>query len=464
MKVSTKKLSQTVHHPDYRWDSEYLCFEPYKNKKVKYALIGDILLSSQYGLSIAMNEDGDGTPIYRMNEITNMMCDRKILKYAPINANQLKAFKLNDRDVLFNRTNSQTLVGRTGLFRKFSDKPQVFASYLIRISPKKIVTPEYLTAFLNSKYGVLDVQRRARIAINQSNVNAEELKRVEIPLFSRNLQSQITLAFNRAFSLIQKYESKFNETEDILLSELGLKNWKPKHKLTFVKDHSDTIEAQRIDAEYYQPKYDELIKKIKSYSGGCKFLKDLVDIKKGMEVGSDKYQKEGVPFVRVSNVGLFEITAEKYISEQCYEQFKNCQPDKKDILLTKDATIGLAHYLDKEPEKMIISSGILRLKKKTNDINEECLLLVLNSILTKIQIDRDAGGSIMSHWRPDQVEKTIIPMFPNSIQKQVQKKFIESFKLRTKSQDLLECCKKAVEIAIEEGESKALVWLNKQSS
>ncbi|MEA3322988.1 MAG: DNA methylase, partial [Patescibacteria group bacterium] len=267
MQISIRNLSEATLHPDYRWDGEYLCFEPYKNKNIKYIPIGDALISSQYGLSIAMNEDGNGSKIYRMNEISNMMCNRNILKYAPISTDEIVSYKLNDKDVLFNRTNSQVFVGRTGIFRKFSDENLVFASYLVRVVPNpEIITPEYLTTFLNTKYGVLDVKRRARISINQSNVNAEELKRVEIPLVDSSLQSQVTLAFDEAFRYIQKSEYKFKEAQTLLLAELDLTNWQPKHQLTFIKNYSDTQESERIDAEYYQPKYDDIIKAIKNYS------------------------------------------------------------------------------------------------------------------------------------------------------------------------------------------------------
>ena len=78
MQVSIKNLSETTLHPDYRWDGEYLCFEPHKNSEYVYVPIGEILLSTQYGLSNKMNEDGNGTKIYRMNEISNMVCSRKI--------------------------------------------------------------------------------------------------------------------------------------------------------------------------------------------------------------------------------------------------------------------------------------------------------------------------------------------------------------------------------------------------
>ena len=135
MQFKIRKLSYLSLHPDLRWDSQYLSYEPYKNKNLKYVPIGNTLTSSQYGVSIEMNENNIGTKIYRMNEISNMLCDRNILKYAELNDNQIAAFKLKDRDVLFNRTNSKAFVGRTGIFRKFSDEDIVFASYLVRVNP-----------------------------------------------------------------------------------------------------------------------------------------------------------------------------------------------------------------------------------------------------------------------------------------------------------------------------------------
>ena len=154
MRYRIRNFSDLSLHPDYRWDSEYLRFEPYINASLQYVPIGDTLASSQYGASIEMNEDGIGTKIYRMNEISGILCDSTVSKYAELDADDIDAYKLHDRDVLFNRTNSQSFVGRTGIFRALSEENIAFASYLIRLMPKpEIITPEYLTAFLNTKYG-----------------------------------------------------------------------------------------------------------------------------------------------------------------------------------------------------------------------------------------------------------------------------------------------------------------------
>ena len=166
----------------------------------------------------------------------------------------------------------------------------------------------------------------------------------------------------------------------------------------------------------------------------------------------------------VSNLSPFEITKEKYISEELYAEIGEHQPKQGDILFTKDATPGIAYYFREQPKKMIPSGGILCLKSKTDKIENEYLTLVLNSILTQEQVNRDVGGSVILHWRPDQVAGTVIPILSQEKQAEIQQKVIESFNGRKHAKDLLEYAKRAVEIAIEQDERTAINWLESVSS
>ena len=90
---------------------------------------------------------------------------------------------------------------------------------------------------------------------------------------------------------------------------------------------------------------------IKNYPGGWNTLENLVTFKKCVEVGSGAYLDAGIPFVRVSNLNPFEITQEKYISEELYAELTEHQPKQGEILFSKDATPGIAYYLREVPEK-----------------------------------------------------------------------------------------------------------------
>jgi len=196
----------------------------------------------------------------------------------------------------------------------------------------KNINPYYLVAFLRSKYGFLQLFRERELTIQFQLT----LDRVGNVLIFKPTDNDFEMLVAECFSLYEETNSKskflFTEAENILLSELGLNNWQPKHQLTFVKNYSDTEQAERIDAEYYQPKYEAIIRAIKAYKGGWDKLGNLVSVKKSVEVGSGEYLDEGIPFVRVSNISPFEITEEKYISEKLYVEIKQHQPKQGEIL------------------------------------------------------------------------------------------------------------------------------------
>jgi restriction endonuclease S subunit len=215
---------------------------------------------------------------------------------------------------------------------------------------------------------------------------------------------------------------------------------------------SDIIEARRFDAEYFQPKYFDIIKKIQEHSGGFDVIKNIVCWKKGIKVGKSAYTEIGKDFVRVSDISMngIEISNRK-ISNTLFTEIKDTfQPKKNEILFTKDGTIGIS-YLLKENVEGVISSAFLRLTLKNDyqGFEKECLTLILNSIICKLQIKQLSGGAIIAHLKPSDFEKFKIPLIKQSIQIKISEKITLSHKLRKESQDLLELAKTKVEEEIE---------------
>ena len=404
-----------------------------------------------------MNEDEVGTKIYRMNEISNVICDRNISKFAEISAGEVDSYRLEDRDVLFNRTNSQAFVGRTGIFRKFSDENIVFASYLVRVNPNpKIVVPEYLTAFLNTKYGVLDVKRRARISINQSNVNPEELKRVEIPLLCDELQSEITFSYDKAFSLIQASEAKYHQAQTHLLSELGLANWQPQHRLTFVRNYSDTRRAGRIDAEHFQPKYEDILDAVEEYPGGWDTLGSLVYVKDRNYKPENKTEYRYIELADIGDNG--EVT-------DCTEEVGKELPSRArrkvaagDVIVSSvEGSLNRIALIDQEYDQALCSTGFHVLSSR--ELNSETLLVLMKSVVGQSQLKKRCSGTILTAISRDELAKLILPVISSDKQAHIKQSVTESSNLRKQSKHLLECAKRAVEIAIEQDEQTAIDWL-----
>ena len=472
--VSIKNLND-----EFRLDSEYYKPDNLTSENVvkrhKYELLGNIckLIAGPFGSSVTIDKyDANSNCRYiRGKDIQSFFIEQSDKVFIQESLfEELSQFHLQEKDILI------TVVGMN--FGKISiiypeDSKAIFSckSTLLR---NVSINTFFLAAYLSSEIGYKLIRRGQRGAA-QPGINLFDIKNIPVPILSSTFQNAIEDLIFRGRLSIQKSNTICVEVENLLLSELGLFNWKPQHHLTFVKDYSDTLQSERIDAEYYQPKYDEIVEAIKNYTGGWDTLGNLVYIKKCIEVGSQEYLDEGIPFVRVSNLSPFEITEEKYISDMLYSKLtpdeetdvtftmsKNHQPKKGEILLSKDATPGIAHFVNEEPQKMIPSGGILRLKLKNNKIKPSYLTSVLNSLIVKEQINRDVGGSVILHWRPDQVKQTLIPILNEDKQKQIQQKVTESFNLRKQSKHLLECAKKAVEMAIETDEETATQWLESQ--
>jgi type I restriction enzyme S subunit len=164
--------------------------DPVRNERGwDFVKIRDVTEKSQYGCSVLGMNEGQ-YPILGMNNITyEGKIDLKNLKYVNISEKEFENFKLESGDILFNRTNAPNLVGKTGLFQNGEDF--VFASYLIRLKLKiGKVDPEFLWTFLNSPYMKNKFSGMCKKAVNQANINAQELQNISIPLPPLALQQQ----------------------------------------------------------------------------------------------------------------------------------------------------------------------------------------------------------------------------------------------------------------------------------
>lgn len=318
-----------------------------------------------------------------------------------------------------------------------------------KITLKKGVSPFYITAFLNSYFGKLQTKREILSSV-QPNIFLWQIKNFKVPIASGKKQKEIEDIWIKGLGELENSALFYGQAEGLLLKELGLKDFKSDEDLWSIVNFSDVQKVNRIDAEYFQPKYQKLIEKIKIQN--AKTLGELVTMRKGFEPGSEAYQEEGKLFIRVSSVSKLGIEEkdQKYLSEDLYQKLrKDYKPKLGDILLTKDATPGIA-YVIKEPIEGIISGGILDLKVKDN-IESEYLALCISSIVGQWQAQRDAGGSIIAHWKPEQIKNLIIPILPPEIQQQIAELVKKSHEARKKSKELLEKAKRKVEEMIEKG-------------
>lgn len=323
-----------------------------------------------------------------------------------------------------------------------------------------MINNNYLYSFLISSFGKKMVKRRVNGAAPFS-IDKDSVLNINIPIFSEYFQTKIENCITKHFKLIEDSKKFYEEAEELFLKELNLLDFEPSKDKVSIKTFSASFgDSGRLDSEYYQPKYDEVIEKIKTFKYNS--LKNIVNINKSVEPGSEAYQDNGIAFVRVSNLTKFGLSkSDIHLSKDLYddETLEKLQPKKNTILLSKDGTVGIAYNI-KQDTNIITSGAMLHLTIKDDNVLPEYLTLVLNSLVVQMQSQRDAGGSIIKHWKPSEIGEVLIPVIDNVIQAQIEEKIKESFGLKEESQRLLEVAKRAVEIAIEDGEDLAMEFIN----
>lgn len=176
-----------------------------------WAKIGDIIEKSQYGTSDKAGDDQTGIIVIRMGNIFEGKIVFDKLKYFPLNWQNTKEFLLEDGDILFNRTNSFELVGKSAVYKK-NYPSAVFASYLIKLKPKNGYSSDLISYYINSLFGRKYVVSVVTQQVGQANVNGTKLSNMPIPIMSQSEQNMIQAEIEKRFSTADSTQQIIEKT------------------------------------------------------------------------------------------------------------------------------------------------------------------------------------------------------------------------------------------------------------
>ncbi|TRU24567.1 MAG: DNA methylase [Microcystis aeruginosa Ma_MB_S_20031200_S102] len=357
------------------------------------------------------------------------------------------------------------LIARSGSFGKASiylDSAVVNSADIIIVESKKDkVNPFYLVSFLNSKLGTSQLFRFASGGL-QGHVNLTILENLLIPILKSDFQDFLELLINLSYHNLIKAKELYQQAENLLLTELGLKDWQPTEESIAVKSFSESfLSSGRLDAEYYQPKYDQLIETINFSALFTKKIKDI-----------QRFNARGLQPI-YSEYGTLNVINSRHILEQHldYDNFEktelvnwNFQEKarvyRNDILIyTTGANIGRTNiYLSDEKALASNHVNILRL----NQENQIYVGFVINSLIGRLQTEKLSAGSAQAELYPRDIDNFLIPFIAEEKQEQVINHYVLSLERKQKSKQLLEIAKVGVEKAIETDEETATAWINQQ--
>ena len=186
--------------------------DPIMNPKGwKVVTIGDIVTEVRYGTSKPAVEGGK-YPYLRMNNLTaDGHLDLNDLKYIDISDDEVEKCVVRKGDVLFNRTNSIDLVGKTAVFDLPDD--MVIAGYIIRVRLNEKILPEVLSQYMNLE-ALKDILRSmAKGAVNQANINAQELQSIRVYVPDIELQKQFVEMKDQVDKLKSKIQKSLEKTQ-----------------------------------------------------------------------------------------------------------------------------------------------------------------------------------------------------------------------------------------------------------
>ena len=180
----------------------------------EWARIGELASAVDYGTSFKSTSLDDGVPIIRMGNVQGGKVLLENLKYVPEYIDDLPKLFLSRNDLLFNRTNSAELVGKSGIFKGLDNK-YTFASYLIRISfAVGNTSSDFVNLAMNAPYyRNTQIEPELTQQCGQANFNGTKLKFTLIPLPPTNEQMQIVAKVDKLMTLCDELEAKITRSQ-----------------------------------------------------------------------------------------------------------------------------------------------------------------------------------------------------------------------------------------------------------
>jgi restriction endonuclease S subunit len=191
-----------------------------------------------------------------MNNLQANGWDLRDLKYIQLDPETESQFLVRKGDILFNRTNSKELVGKCEVFQE--DGSWVFASYLIRVrlNESKAI-PAFVSDFLNTNAGRVQIDRVSRQIIGMSNINAEELRDLLIPLppldIQRRLVAEMEAARESRCMKLNQADELLKSIDGWLLKQLRLDAPQARDRNVYAVRRRDVIQTARLNADYFHP-------------------------------------------------------------------------------------------------------------------------------------------------------------------------------------------------------------------
>ena len=455
----------TIHYKDIqeaqRFDAEY--FKPeYLDIQIRLEKFGSIRLgdvlgygnvfSGPFGSALKSESyQSSGVPFIRISDIHDIFIEKNKLMYiSEEESERLSSTTLGVDDIVLSKIGT---IGRLSLITEELGKVNISENNVgLRLKSLETKQKRLLLFFLLSRYGQSQIVRFGSGNV-QLKFNIKDIDNLLLPKFQAFDLDYYEKAYGEIISKQAQSKKLYQEAEELLLQELRLIGHEVRHRLAFSTTKRGVDEAGRIDAEYFQPKYQEIIDKIEAYPGGWASVKDCIHFNDqnyfpNLPPRAEKLHKY-IALSNVSSLGYIQDYQEE-LGQDLPSRARRRVHAGEVIISSIEGSLSSCALVEEEFDGAICSTGFFVLK--SDRLNSETLLLLFKSNIIQELLARGSKGTILTAISKSELETIKLPLIKKEIQEQIAEKIIESHRLRKESKELLERAKLMVEREIEREE------------
>lgn len=394
----------------------------------------------------------NGIPYYRGQDIYHLFIENAeplTIDQRTFDKPQMRRSHLEKGDVLMSIVGA--IVGNSAIVT--SSEPATCSCKLsIMRSKNHDILPELLLVYIKTKYGQVQIQKFKRGAA-QTGLLLEDFDQLMIPVFGKDFQEKVRQTVKAIYGCTQQAVEAYNVAQNKLNGAIALNETCQNHTAPSIKTLSESFEMTgRLDAEYYLPYYQrcQIALCTNENVGSLCRIHDESFVPK---------EDEDYRYIELSNVGAVgEISGVNIMTGAELPSRARRRVKKGQVVVSSiEGSLQSCALITDDFDECLCSTGFYILDSE--QINPETLLVLFKSKVIQSLMKQRCSGTILTGITKEELLSMPLPKIEDDLQKEIAENIQHSFKLRTQSKQLLEDAKRAVEMAIEQGEDIALKWL-----
>lgn len=447
---------------DFRIESEYFLHKFLENdRRLKRIATVTGTKAAIFKNGRAFNSDefnlANGIRVSKIGDVTNRRAPSN-WEYVTAKEFQIQnAEYLCKGDILMSLTGDPPDVGKVNMVTVSDD----LMTWNQRVAKLEVVHVEAfsnhtLYVLLSSEFCRMQLERYAK-GIRQRNLGNESFERLLVPVLPKQIRVAIDKLVLDANQAIEQSRSTYFQAENILLGELSMADFSPAAETVNIKSFKDSFAATgRLDAEYYQPKYEAYQSHVFNSAAGWDSLANICNLKDCNYTPKEASEYAYIELADIDKSG--SVTGcTRAIGKELPSRARR-KVETGDVLISSiEGSLTSCAIVPKSLDGALCSTGFYVVD--SDKINSETLLVLFKSELMQNLLKQSCSGTILTAINKAEFCNLPVPRVDANAQQKIADLVKESFSLKAESERLLAVAKRGVEIAIEQDEAAAMRYI-----